>query len=163
MSAAKNDAQGAPFFILQDLLFELTLADWEFMKTIDYKRHELHGNPEEKRAKISTFVYDIPYFGACGIFPPLHILNQIFETGGFQGGMSPGTTWAPFTINEKEYGRLIDIITRLDPKTLDDKARYTFIKFDFDPAFDHLEDWEAWITAVCEKHRDAYHARRSGN
>jgi hypothetical protein len=163
LSAAKNDAQGTHVFILQDQLFELTLADWELMRIIDYKRHELHGNPVEKRAKISTFVYDIPYFGACGIFPPLHILNQIFETGGSEGGMSPGTTWDPFTITEEEYGRLVDIIARLDPKTLDDKARYTFIKFEFDADFDHLQDWDAWIRGVCKKHRDAYHSRRSGN
>jgi hypothetical protein len=133
------------------------------MRTIEYWRHEFQGDPEERNAELSTFVYDIPYFGACGIFPPLHILNQIFETGGSEGCMSPGATWTPFTIDQEEYGRLVDIITRLDPKTLDEKARYTFIKFEFDAAFDHLQDWDAWIRDVCKKHRDAYHTRRSGN
>jgi hypothetical protein len=133
------------------------------MRIIEYKRHEFHGDPEERRAELPTFVYDIPYFGACGIFPPLHILNQIFETGGSEGGMSPGATWTPFTIDEKEYRCLVDQITRLDPKTLTDDSRYTCVKFELDASFDYIQDWESWISQVCNKHRDAYHTRRSGD
>ena len=133
------------------------------MRIIEYKRHEFHGDPEERRAELPTFVYDIPYFGACGIFPPLHILNQIFETGGSEGGMSPGATWAPFTIDEKEYRCLVDKITRLDPNTLTNDSRYTCVKYELDASFDHIQDWESWISQVCNEHRDAYHTRRSGD
>ena len=133
------------------------------MRTIQYIRHELHGETEERTAALSTFLYDVPYFGACGIFPPFHILNQIFETGGSEGGMSPGATWEPFTISEQEYRRLVDKVSRLDPNTLEDKARYNCVKFEFDTTFDHLPDWDTWLTKVCNKHRHAYHTRRSGD
>ena len=133
------------------------------MRTIEYIRYELHGDPEQRKAELATFVYDIPYLSACGIFPPFHILNQIFETGGSEGGMSPGATWEPFSISEEEYRLLAKALVKLDPDSLQDTARYTFVNFEFDPEFDHLPDWDAWLTKICNKHRDAYHTRRSGD
>jgi len=133
------------------------------MKTITYKRYEFQDDPEERTAELSTFVYDIPYLGACGIFPPRQILNAILTEGGAEGGMGPGATWAPFALSEEEYRLLVDQIRLLDPATLGNKARYTSIPFEFDPEFDHIPDWESWTFEVCKKHRDAYHARRSGS
>jgi hypothetical protein len=54
-----------------------------------------------------ALVYDIPYFPACGIFPPLHIINQFFSSGGGDSGMSPGASWKSFTLIQKEYGDLV--------------------------------------------------------
>ena len=123
------------------------------MKLIEYERHEFHGEPEARKAVLSIFVYDIPYFGACGIFPPIQIINQIFESGGSEGGMGPGATWRPFSVSKKEYSDLVSRIQDLDPKTLGDKARYITMKFEFDDEFDEIEEWETWILEVSQKYR----------
>ncbi|HHH49429.1 MAG TPA: hypothetical protein ENK52_00440 [Saprospiraceae bacterium] len=130
------------------------------MRIIEYQRHEFHSDPEYRKSKMSIFVYDIPYFGACGIFPPFHIINEIFQTGGSQGGMSPGATWQPFQIEQDEYDELVQTIKTLDPETLGDNARYTWVKFEFDSSLYYITEWEKWRFAVCNKHRDSYHKRQ---
>lgn len=45
---------------------------------IDYLRHEYHSGPEAARGTLLSLVYDIPYFSGCGVFPPHHVINQIF-------------------------------------------------------------------------------------
>jgi hypothetical protein len=125
------------------------------MRIVKYQRHEFHDDePEDREASLSTLVYDIPYFGPCGIFPPLHIINQYFADGGSQGGMSPGATWEPFEISETEYLELVEAITNLDPGLLGDTARYTEVKFRVELSLDHIQDRFDWIQAVCEKHRE---------
>jgi hypothetical protein len=126
------------------------------VSTIQYERYEFRGEPETRRADLVTFVYDIPYFGACGIFPPHHIINQIFGSGGSGGGMSPGATWGPFEITEEDYRDLVREIRQVAPESLGENARYTRVKFEFDESFDHIRDWESWLFAVCDKHRDSY-------
>ena len=116
-----------------------------------------------REASFDVFVYDVPYFGVCGIFPPLHIMNQILKTGGSEGGMSPGATWEPFQVSKAEYDELVDSIKVLDPQSLGDAARYTWPPFEFDPAFDGIPDWEQWLLAVSEKHRDLYHEKLESN
>ena len=54
-------------------------------RTVQYLRHELFYEPEPREARFSVFVYDVPYLNACGIFPPLHILNMILRSGGGDG------------------------------------------------------------------------------
>jgi hypothetical protein len=139
-----------------------TIAHSEGMKVIEYERHEFHGDPEQRRAELSVFVYDIPYFGACGIFPPYQISNEIFQSGGSQGGMGPGATWEPFQLESVEYNELVQSIKTLNPETLGNKARYNRVKFEFDSSFDHISNWEKWLFSVCEKHRDSYHRRQPG-
>jgi hypothetical protein len=140
-----------------------TFAHGIDMKVIEYERHEPHAPPEKINAELSVFVYDIPYFGACGVFPPYHIINDIFQEGGSQGGMSPGATWQPFLIERDEYDELVQTIKTLNPKTLGDKARYTLVKFEFDSNFDQITNWEKWIISVCEKHRESYLRKQSTN
>ncbi len=36
------------------------------LRRVCYVRHEFHGEPEEQVHSLLAFVYDIPYFGACG-------------------------------------------------------------------------------------------------
>lgn len=145
------------------LLLCSCLVNGAEMRTIEYERSEFRGEPEQRKAVLATFVYDIPYFGACGIFPPRHIINQFFNLGSSGGGMSPGATWAPFSLDDDEYDRLVEVIARLDPKALRERVRYTWVKYEFDKGFDHLPDWESWIAAVCEKHRESYHAKHRAN
>ncbi len=54
---------------------------------IIYTRHEPFYEPEEIVGDMFQFVYDILYFCACGVFPPLHIINQRMAGGGGDGGM----------------------------------------------------------------------------
>jgi hypothetical protein len=130
------------------------------MKTVEYVRHEYHGDPERRSAELPVLVYDIPYFGACGIFPPHHILNEFLLTGGGDGGMSPGASWKPFELSREEYDELVQAVKLLDPQSLGERARYTLVKFDFDSSFDHIDKWEHWVEAVCQKHRDSFLRRQ---
>ncbi len=70
------------------------------LRTVTYKCYEFHEEPEPRGGSLLSFVYDIPYFGACGVFPPLHVVNQIFLRGGASGGMSPGASWEAFTLRQ---------------------------------------------------------------
>jgi hypothetical protein len=36
------------------------------------------------------------------------------------------------------------------------------VKYEFDDGFDHIQEWQPWLTAVCEKHRDSYYRKRDG-
>jgi hypothetical protein len=48
---------------------------------VTYERYEFHSDENTlPTATLLTFVYEIP-FDACGVFPPLHIANQIFSRG----------------------------------------------------------------------------------
>ena len=63
------------------------------MRAISYVWKEFHRNDEKVVNTLLAFIYDIPYSGACEIFPPLHILNQIFRDGEGDGVMRPGAIW----------------------------------------------------------------------
>ncbi|MFV0478372.1 MAG: hypothetical protein ACK5ME_11120 [Parahaliea sp.] len=142
-------------FILLLLLCQKGLAAME----IDYLRYDYHSDPEPRRAQLPVLVYDIPYFGACGIFPPYEVSRQVFLSGGSDGGMSPGATWQPFELSKKDYAGLVEIIKILDPASLGEEARYTYVRFAFDHSFDHLHDRLAWLVAVCEKYKESHHQK----
>ena len=71
------------------------------LKTVKYVRHEFHGEPEPCTGTLLTFVHDVPYLSACGVFPPIHILNEIFSSGGGTGGMSPVPHGSPLRFRGK--------------------------------------------------------------
>ncbi len=125
-------------------------------QNIAYFRHELFYEPEEAAGDLFTLVYDIPYFGACGVFPPLHIVNQVFARGGGDGGMSPGASWQPFSLSEKQYEDLLWEILHRSPDELEGKARYWRIPFIVDSSFDGYREKTAWSKAVCEKYRERW-------
>jgi len=124
---------------------------------IKYKRHEYNIRPQKCENNLLVFTYDIPYFGACGIFPPLHIANQIFLSGGHKGGMSPGATWKPFKITKEEYDKLSKLVKITPISSIQPYARYAWLPFKFDSGFDYIMDQKQWMFATCEKHRDAWH------
>lgn len=154
------------------------------LRTVRYVRW--HGcnwgdRPEPVENSLLAFVYDIPYFGACGVFPPFRLLNRLLLTGGDTGGMSPGATWEPFEISPEEYRELVAAVRSVPPESLRDRARYAHVPFKFDPEFDgdpatypvrakpkrwHRlpppdrpnKEYREWAGAVCEKHRDRWHA-----
>lgn len=132
------------------------------LREIEYKRHEFHANPQNRRADLRTFIYDIPYFPPCGIFPPLHLLNQVLEKGGGDGGMSPGTSWKSFSINDAEYAELIEAILGTPLEYVAPQARYAHMKPRIDRTFDDIQDYTDWMFAVCEEHRDSWQNKLKG-
>jgi len=52
------------------------------LREVRYERYEHRGGENSiHTGTLLTFVYDIPYFDACGEFPPLRIANQILLSG----------------------------------------------------------------------------------
>lgn len=121
-------------------------------------REEFHGDDEPCESSLLTFVYDVPYFSACGVFPPLHIANEVFSGGRSGGGMSPGASWNPFTISKEEYAALVEAISHTSVSELKPYARYAEIQMKFDHEFDSIRGQIKWSKAVCERHRDGWHA-----
>ena len=127
-------------------------------REIEYTRHEPHGPDQDRKSDLLTFVYDIPHFPACGVFPPLHILNQVFSAGGNVGGMGPGATWKGFTISPEEYDVLVRQLKETCVSEIQVLARFAMIPMKLDPSLDHFQDPIEWMKAVCEKHRKEWHA-----
>ncbi len=127
------------------------------LRTVDYVRHEFRGEPEPCTGTLLTFVYDIPYLSACGVFAPLQIINQILSSGGDIGGMSPGATWKPFTISKEEYEALLTALKTTPLSEIKPHARYAEVTLKCDPEFDDIQDRITWIRAVCSKHRNSWH------
>ena len=134
------------------------MEEFANLRDVSYDRYEYLCGETAHTGSLLMFVYDIPYFGACGVFPPFHIANQIFMNGTVGGGMGPGTKWGPFTVSEDEYAALVDAVKRTPVSEIKAYARYAFVPLKFDHAFDGIADRTEWLSAVCEKHRDAWHA-----
>jgi hypothetical protein len=158
------------------------------LRTVRYVRWHGCGwgdRPEPAENSLLAFVYDIPYFGACGVFPPFRLLNQFLLTGGSSGGMSPGATWEPFELSPEEYRDLVAAVRAVPPESLRDRARYAWLPFKFDPEFEgdsasypvrgpakswhrfippERREYHEWASAVCEKHRESRRAemKRAG-
>ncbi|HTT23322.1 MAG TPA: hypothetical protein VMG82_30625 [Candidatus Sulfotelmatobacter sp.] len=131
-------------------------------RQITYTRYEFTAAQADEEdtvhtSDLLTFVYDIPYFGACGIFPPRHVANEMFQRGTIGGGMGPGTSWEPFTVSEDEYAALVEAIQETPVDTIKPHARYAFVKFKFDASLDGIDSWYAWVSACCKKHRESWH------
>jgi hypothetical protein len=139
-------------------------------------------DPEPAENSLVGFVYDVGV-DACGVFPPLEVLNEYLLHGGWEGGMSPGNTWEPFPISREEYDLLVEAIRTIPPESLKrPEGWWVPPAFRFDAEFDGepesypiyagykgpppsigrwppgLERYFAWKAAVCGKHRDRYHA-----
>jgi hypothetical protein len=129
------------------------------LRDMTYQRYEFHADENTVHTgTLLTFVYDIAYFSACGVFPPPHIANQLFSSGAVGGGMSPGTKWEPFTLSEDEYAALAEAVKQTPVSEIKPHARYAFLQMKFDHTFDDISEWAAWTGAVCKKHREDWHA-----
>jgi hypothetical protein len=130
------------------------------MRTIKYKRTELHAPDEDLENDLLVFVYDIPSLTCCGILPHCRLLNQFFMGGGGDGGMGPGAIWEPFEITRTEFNELAALIDTTPPRDLATKARYCEVQWAFDPQFDGILDRARWMEVVSLKHREAYQQGR---
>jgi hypothetical protein len=123
------------------------------LRRIQYERdHGPHRELELHEGSLLTFVYDIPYFPPCGIFPPFHILNQFFALGHGGGGMGPGAEWEPFSVNAEEYRALVEALKATPLAEVNPSARYAWRVPEFDASLDHIENFMEWLIAACQKH-----------
>ena len=126
------------------------------LRRVQYFREELHYDPEPVEGTLLTFLYDIPYFPPCGVFPPFHLLNQFLALGSCGGGMSPGATWEPFSIGEQEYADLVEALKSTPLEEINSHARYAWFQPILDPTLDHIDVYMVWMIAVSQKHRERY-------
>jgi hypothetical protein len=127
------------------------------LRRVRYVREE-YQESQKYEGSLLTFLYDVPYFPPCGIFPPLRLLNQFLSTGGSNGGMSPGATWEPFCVSEQEYVDLVESLRKTPLAEIEPHARYAWVKPSFDPSLDSIDVYWAWMAAACQKHRDRWRA-----
>jgi hypothetical protein len=146
----RADKKSAPLFKGPDIV----------SRQISYFRHEFRLSPSPRKNTMLAFLYDIPYFGACGIFPPFHLLNELLRSGGCDGGMGPGATWSPFELSQQEYNDIISSLPTVDIAAIRATSRFAHFRFEVDPSFDHITDYRSWMLAVCEKHRASWKMKR---
>lgn len=66
------------------------------------------------------FVYALKYFG---IIPPLHVLNEVLESGCDDAGMDGGARWKPFSVSKPEYEELVEnLITNPNHEIKEDRS-----------------------------------------
>jgi hypothetical protein len=126
------------------------------MRRVQYKHTFIHGDDEPREGSLLTFLYDIPYFPPCGVFPPFHLLNQHLSTGGSDGGMSPGAIWEPFLITSEEYTQLIEALESTPLDEIRPHAHYAFVKPFMDHELDGFQDYFEWLMAAGKKHGARY-------
>jgi hypothetical protein len=126
------------------------------MRRVQYVHTFIHSDGEPREGSLLTFVYDIPYFPPCGVFPPFHLLNQQLSSGGSDGGMSPGAIWEPFTITSEEYTQLVEAIESTPLDVIKPHAHYAIAKPIFDHELDGLQDYFTWLMAAGAKHGVRY-------
>jgi len=127
------------------------------LRRVQYAHTFFRGDDEPREGSLLTFLYDIPYFPPCGVFPPFHLLNQHLSSGGSSGGMSPGAIWEPFTITSEEYNHLVSALESTPLDQIKPHARYAFVKPIFDHELDGFQDYFEWLVAAGKKHGARYH------
>lgn len=102
-----------------------------------YIRHPgMWHEPEPAENSLVGFVYDVRV-GACGVFPPLDVLNEYLLHGGWEGRMSPGNTWEPFSVSREEYDLLTEAVRTIPPESLRrPDGWWVPLALRFDPEFD---------------------------
>jgi hypothetical protein len=126
------------------------------MRTVTYKTHWSYaGKSGTRKAPLSEFVLDIVYLiGKEGVIPPFHVLNEVLQGGGNNGGMGPGTSWRPFRIKEADYVELVQALLRLD--IAEARKTHPYVDFDrliVDEMLHHYPTHLEWVRAVVAKYR----------
>ena len=99
------------------------------MKDVRYKIMPAVGDGEgsweyapldEFLLSVPAFVYALKFYG---IIPPIHILNEVLESGRDDAGMSGGAKWKPFSVSASEYGELVEnLITHPTHEIQEDRS-----------------------------------------
>ena len=125
------------------------------MREVSYKTYWSYGGSGAKhKAPLVDLVLDILYLMEnSGVIPPFHVLNEVLQGGGNNGGMSPGTAWRPFSIKEAEYKELVDALLQIDVVEAKKNHRYMmFQKVILDEALHQCPTHHDWLRAVAAKY-----------
>jgi hypothetical protein len=122
------------------------------MRAISYVRHEFHHKPEKRIASLPYFLLDIPFLFVAGVIPPLAVLNAVLESGGSDGGMSPGASWEPVALTEQEYAELVEELLTLDTTDAKKYARFVPRELQEDLTLHKHTTFIHWLRATKEKH-----------
>lgn len=125
------------------------------MREVRYKTHWSYGGAASKhKAPLAELVLDILYLMETnGVIPPLHVLNEVLLQGGDNGGMSPGTSWRPFSITAIEYEELVEALLNLDVAEAKNIHPYiTFRKVVVDDTLHKCSTYLEWLFKVTNKY-----------
>jgi hypothetical protein len=124
------------------------------MRTVKYKRHWSNSSRGVRRKGLLVeFVLDVIYLMDLGIVPPFHILNEVLQDGGHDGGMGPGTSWQPFTISEAEYKELVEALLKLD--VVKAKKQHPYIRAEkiiIDETLHDCKTFGEWLRNMTKKY-----------
>lgn len=122
---------------------------------IKYTRHEFHASDQNGEAPLEVFLLDIPYLLMYGVIPPLPVINEILKSGGGDGGMSPGTSWEPFTITETEYKELVSCLLALDLNQMTQQMQVRFVPDEIieDQSFNTISTHAEWLINISKKYK----------
>lgn len=99
---------------------------------------------------------DIPYLLMFGVIPPVHVMNEILRSGGWDGGMGPGTSWPPFEISQTEYDELKVSLLKMELQDLRNNNEIRFVpeKIIEDIGLEDLQTHHEWLVRAREKYGD---------
>lgn len=107
------------------------------MRKIKYEILSGAGDGESIEEKnLLRFVQDIPYLFTFNLIPSLEVINDIFQSGLADAGMSGGCRWEPFQIGPEEYQELIS--------ALQDVSSGTYRKVRTPDWVKNRIDWHIW-------------------
>jgi hypothetical protein len=135
------------------------------MRSKTYKTHWSYLGPAIKRRELMIdFVLDILYLMEDdGIVPPLHVLNEVLEGGGGNGGMGPGTSWRPFKMKEEEYVELVEALLNLDVNSAKKTHPYVhFQKAVVDEDVASAENYVDWVYKKANKRKNSLSSGPNG-
>lgn len=127
-------------------------------RIIEYVQHDDRAPSRHAEAPVWAFLFDIGYLGGCGVFPPLHLLNQVLLTGGKHPGVT-GTSWEPFELSRDEYTAILPSILSPDTVALQKYSRFPWQRFGLDGELDGCTDYIDWQRKACAKHGTEHGAR----
>jgi hypothetical protein len=125
------------------------------VRSVNYTTHWSYAGPGvERSAQLIDFVLDILYLmDSSGIVPPFHVLNEVLQEGGSNGGMSPGTSWQPFEISDVEYQELVEGLLKLD--IAEARNNHPYVRFErviVDKSLNEETTYADWMLAVNAKY-----------
>jgi hypothetical protein len=125
------------------------------MRTVTYRTYWSYLGSSQRKESLLDFVLDIFYLmESTGVIPPFVVLNQVLQTGGYNGGMGPGTTWRRFKIKEAEYEELVQALLNLDVEQA--RAAHPYVRFSkviLDPDLMQCTDYDDWRFRALDKYR----------
>jgi len=92
---------------------------------------------------VADLVRETPYLIYLNVIPPLHILNQVLETGREDAGMSGGAEWQPFQVTLEEHATLVQELENYPQR------EYHYVPPPSE--ITNFEEWWHWVLEQREK------------